>query len=102
MAGIKWLAFWIIVICGRGLNSISTKKSRPIETREEDGDPAKIFQLCLFGEKEKLKRIFSKYREFININERRDGNTPLHLGTVFESYLKGLIFRTIISFVLPI
>ena len=83
MAGIKWLSFWIIVIYGRGLNT--TKKSKQTETREEDGDQAKIFQLCLFGEKEKLKRILSKYREFININEKRDGNTPLHLGTVFEN-----------------
>ena len=60
---------------GRGI--LAFQKTKKDDSNNED--PLKIFQYCLFGEKEKLKRILSKYREFININDKHEGNTALHL-----------------------
>ena len=65
----------VIAFLGRGV--LAVQKTKKVDSNDED--PLKIFQYCLFGEKEKLKRILSKYREFINVNDKHEGNTALHL-----------------------
>ena len=71
----KWYGLLVIALFGRGILGLQKYKKDDLMNE----DPLKIFQYCLFGEKEKLKRILSKYREFININDKSEGNTALHL-----------------------
>ena len=71
----KWYGFLAIAILGRGV--LTLRKAKKDKSNSED--PIKIFHYCLFGEKEKLRRILSKYREFININDQHEGNTAMHL-----------------------
>ena len=72
----KWISLIVIFILNYHTFFL-WKKSR--NSHESGEDPLKIFHFCLYGEKGKLKRVISKYREFININETREGNTALHL-----------------------
>ena len=76
---IQWICFYYLLIFGDPGQENPQRRKYSVNRKSRDDDPMNIFNHCLLGEKEKLKRTISKYGNFININEVHEGNTALHL-----------------------